>query len=182
MSDLSIIERALVRNGKGNVATPDNIARVRPLIKTNAQALQTLTLAHETLWKAYQQLDEYNLVDVASGVARANLSLITSTIAFIERLRARIPDNTDVPTEKDAGGTALVLLQAIDCLRVTDLYTRQSNDFSYADSFIESLAQVLEALIKKVIVPVAKATASLWVPLALVAGGVLVVNALGKSR
>ena len=182
MSDLTTIERELVKNGKGNVATMANVGKVRPLIKTNAQALAVLQTAEQYLNKAYVALSGYNLVDHAAGVVAANQSLIQNTLAFIVRLQSRIPNDTSPPSEKDAGGAALVLLQAIDCLRITDLYVKDSSAFSYTDAFIEAVGIVLDALLKKVIVPLAKATSSLWVPLAVVAGGFLLISSVSKSR
>lgn len=180
MSDLKIIVDELARNGKGQVATNANVEKVAPLIKTNAQALRALGVAETYLNKAYAKLSGYNLVDHAAGVAAANLSLLQSTLAFIVRLQGRIPSNEAAPVAKDANGTALVLLQAIDCLRITDLYTRDSSAFSYTDAFFDALAEVLDTMLKKVIVPTLKAASSIWVPLAIVAGGLLLVSSLKK--
>lgn len=180
MSDLATITAELARNGRGQVATRANVDKVRPLIKTNAQGLRALGVAETYLNKAYAKLSGYNLVDHAAGVAAANLSLLQSTLAFIVRLQGRIPNNDAAPSEKDANGVALVLLQAIDCLRITDLYVKDSSAFSYTDAFFEALKEVLDAMLKKVIVPTLKAASSIWVPLAIVAGGLLLITSLKK--
>lgn len=181
MTVLAEVRDGLAANGKGHVTTNENIARIKPLLKTNAQAIAALDVAHKFLLQAYEKLDGYNLVDVASGVYRANLSLITNTIGFITRLKARIPNDGNEPSDIDASGVALTLLQAIDCLRTTDLFVRQSQDFSYVDAFFEALGIVLETMLKKVIVPTLKAASSLWVPALAIGGAWLLISAIANK-
>lgn len=183
----------LDKSGKGHVSTFANVARLAPYIDTVDKARKSLALAEKYLLEAHALIKRYGFLDHLFGVAEANFNLLLSNWNSIQKVKSRLPkDGKKKPEERDAKITALCLLQSLDNLRFTDKMTSQST--SLAREFLAALKQVLQFVVKEIIVPtikfivddvakpLAEAAMPIWLPALAIVGGFLVVKSIAVKK
>lgn len=172
----------------GHIATIKNAVALAHQISTVEQARDVLNLAETYLWKAYLRCRNYSLTDkILSGAADQNFNLLWANYESCQRIRARLPKDSNTISTKDAQATALTLLQTIENLRFTEKLVAEStgDSNSMADEFLEHMKRISAAMAKEIAEALANLgksmLPSLW-PVAAVVGGFFIVKSVITAR
>lgn len=191
---LETINAELSRSNKGRYASLKNAEILGAKIASSLIARRILLSARKNLRNAAGALQQYNFWDKAMGVQDANISLITSNLNSINQAEQQLPSDPMAPLPGLlAAKVGLIALQCYDNLVFTKTMTEQSAAESTISSIIndfgDALAQVLSAVVEKVLVPIIEQTPKiafsltpLIVPAGLMFGGYFLLKHFLFSR
>ena len=156
---LETINAELSRSDKGRYASLKNAEILGSKIQSSLVARRILLSARKNLRNAAGALQQYNFWDKAMGVQEANINLIVGNLNSINQAEKQLPSNpmATIPGLL-AAKVGLIALQCYDNLVFTKTMTARSAAESTISSIInefgDALAEVLQAAVDKVLVPV----------------------------